>query len=269
MELFDRKGLLEATRLSPRKLEVLLYLLRAPKLTRKYNTLTEKQGTAMLEEAFEVLNIILDFDEEALFRAIPDEGPFITVSNHPFGFIDGIIILCIISRKRPDYRVVANFLLSYFAPISDSFITVNPFENAKVQSMGGRKKSLEQITNGNGLGIFPAGEVATWYKGQKGIEDRPWSLRSMELIKTAQAPVIPVYFHGRNSLMFHILGKIHPALRTLMIPTEFIKRWDSTFQIGVGNRIELDELNTHETNESLRDFLRGKVFEHREKYQNT
>lgn len=264
MELFDRQGLLDATKLSPRKLDMLLYLLKGPKLNRIYNQLTEKQGIDMIEEALAFLQIHLDYDVAALDRAIPQQGAFVTVSNHPFGFLDGIVLLLIVGRKRPEFRAIANFLLSYFAPISDLFITVNPFEKSGPKGMGGMRKSLAQLEQGLGLGIFPAGEVSTWYQGQSGVQDCEWSLSSMRLIEKAQVPVIPVYFHGHNSRSFHLLGKVHPALRTLRIPAEFLKKQNSTIRLGIGERIEFDTLQQLGGPQAMREFLRDRVYSQRD-----
>ena len=266
MELFDRKGLLEATKLSPRKLEILLYLLKGPTLTRIYNQLEFKQGIDMIEDALKHLSIELDFDHEALKKAIPKEGPFITVSNHPFGFLDGIILLLIIGRIRPDFRVVANYLLSYFAPISDLFITVNPFDNMGPKGMGGMRKSLGQLKKGNGLGLFPAAEVSTWYKGQRGIIDKEWPDSSVRLIRKAAVPVVPIYFHGRNSHSFHILGKLHPALRTLRIPAEFLKKRHSTIQIGVGPQVTSEDIAGFDTDKALKEHLRSLTYQQAEQF---
>ena len=134
--------------------------------------------------------------------------------------------------------------------------------------MGGAKKSMAQLEQGLGLGIFPAGEVSTWYKGQSGIQDCDWSLSSMRLIRKAQVPVIPMYFHGHNSRSFHMLGKIHPALRTLRIPAEFLKKQNSTIHIGIGQRIELTELNNLDGPEAMRDLLRHKVYQQRDAVYN-
>jgi putative hemolysin len=262
MELFDRQGLMEATKLSPRKLELLLFLLKGPTLNRIYNQLDSnaREGLDLIEATLKYLNIELEFDEAALRAAIPAEGPFITVSNHPFGFLDGVILLLIIGRIRPDFRVVANYLLSYFAPIANLFITVNPFESKGPKGMGGMRKSLGQVKNGFGLGLFPAGEVSTWYKGQQGIADKEWPISSIRLIRKANVPVVPVYFHGNNSSSFHLLGKIHPALRTLRIPAEFLKKKRSTIQIGIGPVLDWDVLGQYEKDDELRDFLRDQTY---------
>ncbi|MCY0964107.1 lysophospholipid acyltransferase family protein [Parathalassolituus penaei] len=267
MELFDRQGLLEATKLSPRKLEMLLFLLKAPELTRIFNQLPahSRQGLDLIEATLNYLNIRIEFDEKALRAAIPVEGPFITVSNHPFGFLDGVTLLLAIGRIRPDFRVVANFLLSYFAPISDLFITVNPFESRGPKGMGGMRKSLAQLNAGYGLGLFPAGEVSTRYKGQSTITDKEWSISSMRLIRKASVPVVPVYFDGHNSRSFHLLGKLHPSLRTLRIPAEFLKKRNSVIRLGVGPAITPAEMDAYKSDEELRYFLREQTYSHQQK----
>ena len=267
MELFDRQGLIKATGLTPFRLNLLLRLLKAPTLDRIYRQLQEQQGIDMIEDALRHLRIHLDYDAEALQRAIPASGPFVTVSNHPFGFLDGVILLLLVCRIRPEFKAVANFLLSYFAPISDLFITVNPFENSGPKSMGGMRKSLSQLQKGEGIGLFPAGEVSTWYPGQAGIADREWSLSSMRMIRKAEVPVIPVYFHGHNSRSFHLLGKVHPALRTLRIPAEFLKKQNSTIHLGIGERFEWQQLAQLPDDNALRDFLRNETYAQAKKFR--
>lgn len=257
MQLFDREGMSQATGLSKTKINLLLRLIKGPKMERTYAQLDIKEGVEMIDSMLKHFNITLDYDAEALRKAIPTSGPFITVSNHPFGFWDGVIVLLLVARLRPGFRAVANFLLSFFAPIKDLFLTVNPFEKSGPKGMGGKAKVLNQLEQGLGVALFPAGEVATWYKGQTSIQDRPWSLRSMELLQTAQVPVIPIYFHGRNSWMFHLLGKIHPLLRTLRIPTELYKKKNSTIKMSIGERLEWSSLSDYDTPEALRDFLQA------------
>ena len=259
MQLIDRDGLMKATGLSPRKTDFILTLLKGPVLTEIWNGLEHKEGIDMIEDALRDLHMDLDYDAEKLRRVIPESGPFITVSNHPFGFLDGIVLLLIIGRIRPEFRAVANFLLAYFQPISDLFITVNPFENSGPKGMGGMQKSLDQLSKGLGLGLFPAGEVSTWYPGQKGVKDRAWSASSMRLIKRADVPVIPVFFDGQNSLSFHLLGKLHPMLRTLRIPAEFLKKQNSVIRLGIGDPVQPETFRDM-SDDDMRVYLRDLTY---------
>lgn len=259
MQLVNREALIEASGLSSWKADILLKLLKVPEMTVIYDRIEHKSGLGLLEDALNDQNITLDYDAEKLLQMLPATGPFITVSNHPFGFLDGIILLLIIGRERPEYRAIANFLLSYFEPFADFFLTVNPFENTGPKGMGGTKKSLLQLEQGLGLGLFPAGEVSTWYPNQKGVKDKEWSLSAMRLIKTANVPIIPILFDDENSLSFHILGKIHPMLRTLRIPAEFLKKQNKTIRLEIGNVINPEEI-AHYSAEELRDHLKNTTY---------
>jgi putative hemolysin len=259
MPLVDRDGLIKASGLSPWKADIILRLLKVPQMTDIYDRVEHQHGIDLIEDALADQNITLDYDEDKLMEMLPDSGPFITVSNHPFGFLDGIILLLIIGRKRPEYRAIANFLLAYFEPFADLFLTVNPFENTGPKGMGGTQKSLKQLEQGLGLGLFPAGEVSTWYPNQSGVKDKEWSLSAMRLIKTANVPVIPILFDGENSLSFHLLGKIHPMLRTLRIPAEFLKKKNKTIRLEIGDIIAPEDI-AHLSPEELRDHLKNTTY---------
>jgi putative hemolysin len=259
MPLIDREGLIKASGLAEWQADIVLRLLKIPQLTKIYDRVDRQHGIDLIEDALNDQNIQLDYDAGRLAEVIPKTGPFITVSNHPFGFLDGIILLLIIGRIRPEYRVIANFLLAYFEPFSDLFITVNPFENSGPKAMGGTQKSLDQLSKGLGLGLFPAGEVSTWYKGQQGIKDKSWSLSSMRLIQRADVPVIPIYFDSQNSLSFHLLGKVHPLIRTLRIPAEFLKKQNKTIRMVIGNPIAPEEM-TQLSDEELADWLKTTTY---------
>lgn len=259
MPLIDRDGLIKASGLAEWQANIILKLLKIPELTTIYNRVEHQYGIDLIEDALADQNIRLEYDEHKLEHVLPVDAPFITVSNHPFGFLDGIVLLLIIGRRRAGYRAVANFLLAYFEPLSDLFITVNPFENTGPKAMGGTEKSLNQLNEGLGLGLFPAGEVSTWYKNQKGIQDKDWSLSSMRLIKRAKVPVIPIYFDDHNSLSFHLLGKLHPMLRTLRIPTEFLSKRNKTIRIVVGDAIKPASM-TNFSDEKLAEYLKQTTY---------
>lgn len=262
MSLIDRKGLEQTTGLASWKVSLLLVITRITALEKRYLEVgSPTTSQALLEAIYSAYNIEIQYDQAQLSQQIPASGAFFTVSNHPFGFLDGTTLLKEISQLRPnEFLVVANFLLAFFNHIRDFFITVNPFEQAGPKGMGGTRKCLEAIESGQGVGLFPAGEISTWYKGKQGVQDKDWSLSSMKLILKAKAPVIPIYFCGSNSLTFHILGKIHPIFRTLRIAIEYLKKKNGQIRFKTGERIPYGVIEDM-TPEELRDFLRAKVYE--------
>ena len=48
---------------------------------------------------------------------IPAEGRVVIVANHPLGLLDGVALLKLVSKVRPDVRIVANDILMQFKPL--------------------------------------------------------------------------------------------------------------------------------------------------------
>jgi len=258
-DLISKNLLVEKFKLPGLAASLLMKLSGVSDMNRIYREMPPLTGIPLIDEAFSTLNIKINVTEGYVDR-IPEKGPFITVSNHPFGLLDGIAIIKLIGEKRPDYRVTANFLLSHLEPVKEYFIEVNPFEGKGQQHMGASQKALAHLKNDGVLGLFPAGEVATYYNGSGKITDKDWNMKSIRLVYRAGVPVLPVYFHGTNSSQFHFLGKINPALRTLRLPAEFLKKQNSTITVRVGEMITAEQITAFPDFQTLMPFLREKVF---------
>ncbi|MCK4749567.1 MAG: lysophospholipid acyltransferase family protein, partial [Bacteroidales bacterium] len=195
-------------------------------------------------------------------KKIPKEGAFITVSNHPFGGIDGMLLVKILEHYRPDIKVMSNFILNKIEPVSDYMLPVNPFERRKdaASSIIGIKMALEHLREGNVLGIFPAGEVSSYNEDNYGISDREWQYPAMKMIKKAGVPVVPVYFQGNNSRLFHFMGLIHPSLRTVRLPAEVFNKKHKKIRIRVGNPITVKEQDAFKDVSTYGRYLRARTY---------
>ncbi|EDM45541.1 Putative hemolysin [unidentified eubacterium SCB49] len=211
---------------------------------------------ALLEE----FEIEFEIPEEDL-RRIPKTGPFVTVSNHPLGGIDGILLLKVLLERRPDYKIMANFLLHRIVPLKPYVMPVNPFENKKElrSSFTGFKAAISHLRAGHPLGIFPAGEVST-QKDDKNIVDKPWEDAAMKLINKANVPVVPIYFHAKNSALFYKLSKMNGTFRTAKLPSELLSQKDRKIKMRIGNAISIADQNEHNTLQSYTEFLRKKTY---------
>ena len=187
---------------------VLMQVTRISNLNRFYNSHENLEGPQFCNAILEHYEIDFDLAQEELKR-LPKDGPFITISNHPLGGIDGVLLLKLMLEKRSDFKIIANFLLNRIAPLKPYIMPVNPFESHKdvKSSVAGFKAALQHLKDGHPLGIFPAGEVST-YRDGKLVVDRPWEEAALKLIRKAQVPVVPIYFHARNSRLFYRLSKI-------------------------------------------------------------
>ena len=215
----------------------------------------------------EFLNAILDefqikfeIPEEDLKR-LPKDGAYITISNHPLGGIDGILLLKLMLEREPNFKIIANFLLHRIEPMKPYIMPVNPFEDHKdaKSSVIGLKETLRHLRDGKPLGMFPAGEVST-YKDGKIMVDKPWEEGAMKVIRKAQVPVVPIYFHAKNSRFFYFLSQINDTLRTAKLPSELLTQKDRVIKVRIGKPISVAEQNEHESLEEYSEFLRKKTY---------
>lgn len=266
MKLVDPKDLLKASESlswfgGESFAKLLMYILRLNKLNDLYSANCEKTGVEFINGLIDDLGIKFEFDEEELKR-IPLDGSFISISNHPFGGIDGILLIKLLSDIRPDFKVMANFILQKIEPLKDCFLGVNPFEDRKgvASSMGGIKEGLRHMSDGAPLGIFPAGEVSAYQSESKNITDKQWQPSILKYIKKAEVPVVPIHFQGSNSLIFYLMGMIHPVLRTVKLPSELLNKKNKTIRIRIGNPISVkDQKGFTDINQYGR-FLRAKTY---------
>ena len=204
--------------------------------------------------------ITFEIPKEDLKR-IPKEGSFITISNHPLGGVDGILLLKLLIEHRPDFKIIANFLLHRIAPLKPYVMPVNPFENHKdaKSSIAGIKNALLHLQKGHPLGIFPAGEVST-YKDGKLMVDKPWEEGAVKLIKNAEVPVIPIYFHAKNSRFFYFLSKISDTLRTAKLPSELLSQKDRTIKVRIGKPIAVRDQKQYQDINAFYEYIRKKTY---------
>jgi putative hemolysin len=238
-------------------------LMVATKITtinRFYNKNKELPGPEFLDAILEHYEIDFEIPEEDLKR-LPKTGPYITISNHPLGGIDGVLLLKLLSKERPDFKIIANFLLHRIEPLKPYIMPVNPFENHKdaKSSIMGFKSALAHLKEGHPLGIFPAGEVST-YRDGKLVVDRPWEEAAIKLIRKAEVPVVPIYFHARNSRLFYTLSKINDVFRTAKLPSELTSQSRRPIKVRIGQPISVNTQNEEETLESFTELLRKKTY---------
>ena len=236
-------------------------LAKINKVNDLYDKIKDLEGQEFFDKLLEELNVkYLAFQED--LAKIPKTGPFILVSNHPLGALDGVIMCKILTEIRPDFKVMGNFLLTKIKPMEPYVISVNPFEKRKeaYSSMSGMREALKHLSEGGCLGIFPAGEVSNKNNEYNEILDKEWQEPALKLIKKAQVPVVPMYFHAKNSKLFYNVSKIHPDLQTLMIPAEMVNKREKPIKIRIGRPVTPKILNEYETPKELGEFLRKKVY---------
>lgn len=244
--------------------EKALHWLRVDKVNDVHSRGFDNPGAPFVKFLLEDFNIKLRIDNEQVLDNLP-EGAFVTVSNHPFGALDGISLIHMMASRRPEYKVMVNMILNRLTAMRPNFIAVDQTASddpeKKAVSIKGIKQAIVQVRRGNPIGFFPAGAVSkvNW-KGQ--LVDRPWQPSIIRLIGQLKVPVIPIYFHGSNSFMFNFLGVVCWQLRTLRLPSEVWRKCNTTLHVSVGDPISVEEQMKHQGSiEEFADFLKSSTYE--------
>ncbi len=239
---------------------VLMKVTRISGINKYYDTIKHLEAAEYADAILKHYEIDFEIPEED-YRRLPKDGPYITISNHPLGGIDGILLLKLLLAQRSDYKIMANFLLQRMVPIEPYIIPVNPFENRKdvKSSLAGFKRALQHLKDGHPLGIFPAGEVSTHRDG-KLIVDKPWEEAALKLIRKAEVPVVPIYFHAKNSKFFYRMAKLNDIFRTAQIPSEVCTQRNRPIKVRIGQPISIENQREQETLEDFTELLRKKTY---------
>jgi len=263
MKVITTEEFAKATKLDKLKmpgLALLMELMKINQVNDLFARAQPKQGPEFVDAILEGCGITVDFDEKDL-KNIPKSGAFIAIANHPYGGIEGMVLLKILCLVRPDAKLMANFILKKIPNLSDYFIAVNPFENIEhSSSISGLKTTLELLAKGTPVGIFPAGEVSTFNVDKKQVTDRMWHPVVGKIIAKAKVPVVPIYFHGNNGLLFNLLSLIHPTLRTAKLPSELFNKQGHTIKLRIGKPINVADIPDLNNTTRLLNYLRARTY---------
>jgi putative hemolysin len=264
MKVITTEEFAKATKLDKLKMPglaaLLMEIMKINQVNELFAQAQPKVGPEFVDAILEGCGIDVEFDERDL-RHIPKTGSFIAIANHPYGGIEGMVLLKMLCMVRPDAKLMANFLLKKIPNLADYFIAVNPFENVDhSSSISGLKNTLELLGNGTPIGIFPAGEVSTYKVDKQEVTDRMWHPVVGKIIAKAKVPVVPIYFHGNNGLLFNLLSLIHPALRTAKLPSELFNKHGHTIKLRIGKPINVVDIPDYTNSTKLLNYLRARTY---------
>lgn len=240
----------------------LLHWLKVDKANDFHSRNIDHPGQQFAHNLLTELDAKIEISNEEVLDNLP-QGAFITVSNHPFGALDGVTLIDIMSSRRSDYKVMVNMILNNITALRPSFIAVDALASddpaKRAVSVKGITDAMRHVKQGHPLGFFPAGAVSKLTWGLR-IQDREWQPTVLRLIQKLKVPVIPIYFHGHNSWKFVALGMIDWRLRTLRLPAEVFRKSNHHFRVSIGDIITPEQQAQYKTPEELGTFLKQQTY---------
>src|SRR5215470_7636774 len=193
---------------------------------------------------------------------IPASGAVLVVANHPYGVLDGALLTVLLTRVRPDVKILTNFLLADIPELQANCIFVDPFQTDR--SIESNRKAIRAalawLEQGGMLAIFPSGEVSQWHVPRGQVVDPVWNDTAVRLIRRTGATALPVYFCGHNGVGFQLLGMIHPKLRTAFLLQEFLKQEGKTVEVRVGSPVPANAIEAIASDYEAIEYLRWRTY---------
>ncbi len=237
-------------------------LTRLDELERLYRAADpELDPGAFARHALDVLGVSHSVDSTELAR-IPDSGPVVIASNHPFGGIDGLAAIAALLPRRPDLLVIGTSVLSRITQLTPVLV---PVDNRSARPAVGAnaialRRALRAVWGGRALLLFPAGVVSHLDLRGRCVVDPPWHGTVLRFLQAARAPLVPMHVSGRNGAGFQIAGLVHPALRTALLPREVVNKRGTHLSLRIGSPMPVERVSALEDADRLEAHLRVRVY---------
>jgi len=238
-------------------------VLGIAKLSDLYDTISDNEGADFAGALLKKIGVdpLIGYCERLL--ELP-EGPFITISNHPYGGLDGVMLIDLMGHLRTDFKVVVNQFLTYIKALTPSLISVNPTTDKEravtTTNIQGIREIIQNIHDGKCIGMFPSGAVSDLIPKEHTIRDREWRTKMIKVIRKANVPVIPIRFFDGNSRFYYNLGLIDWRIRVCRLPRELLNKAGTIHRIGIGKIISVEEQLRYKDIEEFKAFLRNSVY---------
>ena len=245
--------------------KALLHFLEIDKVNRAHANSCHQRGAAFTRAllADPLIDLKYNLHHAERLDSLP-EGAFITVSNHPIGSLDGIMLIDIVAARRPDFKVMVNGVLTKIWAMEDNFISVVPDSRkrgANPANINGVRLSLQRLREGHPMGFFPAGAISFFNWKAWRVKDLPWTHSVIRLIRKSKAPIYPVYFDFRNSFFFYLLGCVSWQIRTLRIPAEVFNKRGRKVDVYIGEPVSPEEVAAIPDDKDLAEFLYERTYQ--------
>lgn len=242
----------------------LIHIFGVAKMNRCYDSVYPYKGVDCASKLIDKLGCNYLLGNPDKMSNLP-EGAFITISNHPYGGVDALILAELFGSKRGDYKIMSNSITSKVENLSDLFIKVTPTTTKKkapdAVTIRGIRDTLSQIMEGHPLGCFPSGAVSDFDLKTWSIQDRNWQTSMLRIIKRSKVPVVPVHFLNGNSVFYYILGLISWKIRVLRLPHEYFNKNKGKHHLVIGDVISVEEQDKYTDLEEYGRMLRSRVYD--------
>lgn len=223
-------------------------------LYRRWQTEIIGKSPRIMSDCLKLIDVDLNVESSALWPpAIPEGMPLVMIANHPFGIGDGMMAVALAEQLGRPYRVLINNDLLKIPEIRPHSLPIDFSETREAREMNlrSRAEARRLLKEGTTIIVFPAGGVATADNPFGRAQELPWKTFAARLVQLAQAAVLPVYFEGQNSALFHAVSRFSLTLRLSLLVSEFRHFSGKPHTVRVGTVTPFKELKNRGDRKAL------------------
>ena len=187
---------------------------------------------------------------------IPPKEKCIVASNHPLGGLDGVALMLVISKVRPDIVFPVNDILMNVKNLAPLFIPINKHgsnaENIKIIN--------DTFASDKLVCYFPFGLVSRKSKGV--IKDLNWKPTFITKSKRFKRMIIPAHISGHNTNWFYNLSNFRKKIglkvniEMLYLVDEMLKQGEKTIKFTFGKPIPYATFDKRHKNDEWAELMR-------------
>ena len=250
-------------------IESIEFLTGRKRIERLYNEAHEIKNLSHIglwKTVLDKLEINVEYDKRQLAK-VPKEKPVVMIANHPYGVVDGLTFGYLAALARPSFKILVNGVLQHDHMLQDYLLPVDFRETreAMMININTKNEAIKILKEGGTILIFPGGGVSTADKVFNEPDDFEWKRFVIKLIYKSKATVIPLFFHGRNSRMFHFASFVSLSFRLGLLLNEIRNKIGKTIKVSIGDPIPFEEMAKIKNRQELLDYLRKVTYELKDK----
>ena len=233
-------------------------IIRQNEINRILSVYADFEGVDFLPKIIDELNIKVEIVGK---ENLPENGRCFFVANHPFGFVDGLILTSTVANKYGDFKAIGNNVFMLIPHLKGNIAAVNVFgTNSREYVL-----ELERVFNSDiPITHFPAGLVSRIKKEK--VEDSDWQKGFIKKAVAYQRNVVPFYFYGRNSLLFYFIYiarktfGISKTLELVLLPHELFNKRNKTIRVKIGKPISYSTFDMSRSHHDWAQFVKKQVY---------
>ncbi len=221
----------------------------------------DRREIGFFQKAIDAFRVKVRYRKGVLER-IPKSGPLVVVANHPLHGIDGLAIAHMLSHVRDDVKVMLTSTFDGIPGMAEHGIFVNESAGPSARSRSeSTREAIEWLKAGHVVVLFPAGQGSCVPSERPHYPvDGPWLKGTSLLIKKSGAQVLPIFVHGRPSLLIQAVRQVLPQVALFLLLREIVRQRGRRVRLEVGQALNAEEVLAQGDAEAQLEFLRERTY---------